>query len=383
MLILAGVSLNAIVGDNGILTQAQNAKIEAENASIKETVDQILVEAYAKEFDSQEDFVTWVNEKIAEKGLSDSARLQLADEGYVLTYGKGKRTIEYLTEDLGQGGNLVAVEGSSEEWDYVTQEGTLKVKLVAYKGSETSVTIPNIVDGKIVSAIGGNIFGEDSNGNGRNVQEVNFSDGLIEIDSQSFMGNTNLTTLGSFPSSLKKIGDAAFYNCSNMEAEVSNILKTTISYGSNVYKGCTKITGDIGIAMSVLIKETDTKIPDYLFSGMSGLTGTITIGRNIEEVGEHAFDGCSNVTGIDISNSDMLNKIGYRAFYNTINMTGSLAFKDGITIIEKEAFFYAGYAEGKNLTDLLLPSSLKTVGFQCFSRSGVTSVCFDCRKSSR
>ena len=36
LIILAGVSISTLVGDNGIITQAQNAKIETEKAEVKE-----------------------------------------------------------------------------------------------------------------------------------------------------------------------------------------------------------------------------------------------------------------------------------------------------------------------------------------------------------
>jgi len=39
MIILAGISINAIVGDNGVLAQAQNAKIRHEDESTKEQIE--------------------------------------------------------------------------------------------------------------------------------------------------------------------------------------------------------------------------------------------------------------------------------------------------------------------------------------------------------
>ena len=48
MLILAGVSLNAIVGDNGILTQAQNATIKSGMAVLEEYLQEEYVENYDK-----------------------------------------------------------------------------------------------------------------------------------------------------------------------------------------------------------------------------------------------------------------------------------------------------------------------------------------------
>ena len=395
--------MNAIIGDNGIITQATNAKIEAENAAIKERVDQILVEAYGKEFDSKEDFITWVNEQFQKEGLE--ATLQDDDNGYALVYGKDKKIIEYLSEDLGrsgEGGTMVAVTGSTDEWDYVTQEGTNKVKLTAYKGTDKNITIPNIVDGNLVSAIGGGIFGAYSDGNGRNVEEINFSDGLIEIDAQSFMNNKNLIKIGNFPKSLrtigkesfkecsnlvselslpntlKSVGEYAFYNCNKMPAEVENILRTTTSYGLYAFGYCSSISGDIATAMDVLISDDETVIPEYIFSGMSGLTGTITIGENIEEIGQYAFYGCSGLTGIDISDAKNLEIIGDYSFQETRYLGGNLNFGNSLHEIGTNAFYYSGDLSATGFENLYMPSSLNRVGYQAFRLSGVRNVVFDC-----
>lgn len=46
MLILAGVSLNATIGDNGIITQAQNAKLEVGMSALEEYLQQFYIENY-------------------------------------------------------------------------------------------------------------------------------------------------------------------------------------------------------------------------------------------------------------------------------------------------------------------------------------------------
>ena len=46
LLILAGVSLNAIIGENGILTNAQNAKIQNGMATLEEYLQEKYVEFY-------------------------------------------------------------------------------------------------------------------------------------------------------------------------------------------------------------------------------------------------------------------------------------------------------------------------------------------------
>ncbi|MBR2289348.1 MAG: hypothetical protein IJ867_01680 [Clostridia bacterium] len=63
MLILAGVSLNAIIGDNGIITNAQNAKIESGMAALEEWLQEKYVEYY-DEVDNYASKVDLLNAKI-------------------------------------------------------------------------------------------------------------------------------------------------------------------------------------------------------------------------------------------------------------------------------------------------------------------------------
>ena len=51
MLILAGVSLNAIIGDNGIITNAQNATIKTSIASLEEFLNEKYVDFEASDID--------------------------------------------------------------------------------------------------------------------------------------------------------------------------------------------------------------------------------------------------------------------------------------------------------------------------------------------
>ena len=46
MIVLASVSINAIVGDNGIITQAQNATVQNSIANLEEYLQELYVENY-------------------------------------------------------------------------------------------------------------------------------------------------------------------------------------------------------------------------------------------------------------------------------------------------------------------------------------------------
>jgi hypothetical protein len=255
----------------------------------------------------------------------------------------------------------------------------------------TSITIPNVIDGYLISGLGDQVFMDR-----KELKEVNFSEGLRTIGVKAFANCENLEKLGNFPKTLRYIGDYAFYDCSklttnieftdnmqsvgtqafygcsNITGTITNLLRTNVIYGQNVFSGCSKITGDIGEAMSVLIKSTDTKIPDNLFSGMTGLTGTVTIGSTIEEIGKMAFKGCQNITRLDINQASNLETIGDYAFYGCSNMSCELNFKDGIRKIGVSAFNWC------IISYLNIPKTVEEVGSSAFRYAYGTSVNLNC-----
>jgi len=115
MLILAAVSLNALVGDNGIVTQAQEAKMRSEDESLKEQVEMVLFEAAQLDFESDEDYLDWVNSAFQTNGLN--ASIAKTEDGYAVVYGKNRKSIEYRNEDLRVTARVEVVEGSSDMWE--------------------------------------------------------------------------------------------------------------------------------------------------------------------------------------------------------------------------------------------------------------------------
>ena len=72
MLILAGVSINAIVGENGVLTKAQNAKLSSEEAARLEELELILLEYNSSEFLGESDgFAAFLADKKADGTIQD------------------------------------------------------------------------------------------------------------------------------------------------------------------------------------------------------------------------------------------------------------------------------------------------------------------------
>ncbi len=69
LLILAGVSINAVIGDDGIIKKAQNSANLTKEAEVKEAINRTILEFYlTKDYETLEDFL----KAKAEDGSIDS-----------------------------------------------------------------------------------------------------------------------------------------------------------------------------------------------------------------------------------------------------------------------------------------------------------------------
>lgn len=103
MLILAGVSLNAIVGDNGIITNAQSANIKSGMAALEEWLQEKYVEYYSE----NENFAKkpeLLNDKIRNLLLQDGSRCYIIKDGKVY-YLINKTSLPKEIQEILVGGN--------------------------------------------------------------------------------------------------------------------------------------------------------------------------------------------------------------------------------------------------------------------------------------
>ena len=109
LLILAGISIGAITGDNGIINQSQSAKENTEIASEKEILDVSTINAMAKDrngYVTKDNLDPELDSNIG-KGKYESVEI---DEGIVVTFTESNRSY------------LVDTDGNVDEYEFVKDE---------------------------------------------------------------------------------------------------------------------------------------------------------------------------------------------------------------------------------------------------------------------
>ena len=148
LLILAGVSIATLTGDNGVLTQANNAKVSQIEGQVEEEVN-LAVQA-AKMYAEQKAVETstgWLASDVDNLGTSSNTEATDTVIGQLrkdLTTGKGYETIEPTTQVIGEGdpaateglptGYTTGVKITYKSSDYSSATNNMNASIVIYVG---------------------------------------------------------------------------------------------------------------------------------------------------------------------------------------------------------------------------------------------------------
>ena len=158
----------------------------------------------------------------------------------------------------------------------VKDDGTIEIEL--YRGEASEVVIPDTIDGKEVSVVGG--FG-----NHDEITSVVIPDTVNEISNNAFINCFNIASV-KMGANVEKIGSCAFDGCFTT-IELPN---TLTEIGESAFNG---------------IKLTELNLPDSLKTIGGGAfyrlnIETLTIPGSVEIVGEGSFSGCEQVKEVTI-----------------------------------------------------------------------------------
>lgn len=212
------------------------------------------------------------------------------------------------------------------------------------------------------------------------METVVLQNGLKNIKASAFdccyaLRNINI------PQSVDSIGDYAFRCCRSLES--ITLPNTPIILGIGVFNQCLALqTVDFGGApyipgnacqscsalTSVTFGNTNLqRINGYAFSGCTSLT-SITIPNSVTTIGEYAFNNCSNLPSIEIP--DAVTSIGANCFYGCSKLE-SVKLSQNVEEIPMSAFYQC-----KLLDNIEIPSSVKKIGANAFNECNLSNFKF-------
>ena len=170
---------------------------------------------------------------------------------------------------------------------------------------------------------------------------------VTSIAADAFKSCTSVTAV-TIPSSVKYIGDFAFYDCDKL-AKVT-MTDSVIEIGVGAFRGCDALN-------NVVLPASITTIADQLFWECSSLAN-ITFGNAVTVIGEGAFYNCDALAAITVPST--VTEVKAVAFYGcdalvditvpaSVTAVGDAAFAniaaEKVTFTAKTGSFFATYFE--------------------------------------
>ena len=351
LLLLAGISISLVLGDNGLIKKSKNARNESIIAQEK---DEIVVAyngakaAKLGENVTSSDLNTEFKANKTEAQAMGSSKIKVTftktGHLYVLNVSTGTiigpqtgeveekpilMKVNVSQEDIDNGNNVLNLSVDVEEGKEILVEygdGTEFTNTTQTGKKESISTTKLAVSKNIKLAI------------------------AISVPSGNCKAIHTYTTPGDYTVSIE--GEISGVYC-----DESKILKEIVQWGSYPLK--TMYFNESGLENidSNLPKGT-TSIGDEAFSRCIGLT-SITIPDSVTSIGNSAFSRCIGLTSITIP--DSVTSIGNSAFSRCTGLT-SITIPSSVTSIENMAFYKC-----TGLTSITIPSSVTSIGNSAFS----------------
>ena len=342
LLILAGISINLVLGENGIISKAQESRLKSDNATVSDSL-KMMIARYS--IDDMGEGKTDVLARLNSDGITDANDVINVPVlvGKKLGTGNGSGTSDvYVIEDnklcyydkkgkktdLGDIDNLQFSGDKQESGIFViTSDGTVYLKdrqsgfyTDKHEYSTKEVIIPSEINGIKVKKLGDYMFC-----NYHSLESVGIPDGITEI------------------------GNGVFYGC----WKIANIVipDNVKSIGKDAFLDCKKLT-------SVIIPDGVTSIGNLAFAGCSDLEN-IKMPKNIQYVGDSAFAGTKWLKTLPKGLLYFGNTL--YAYNGEIPQGTTIEIKDGVTRINGEAF-----SNQKGLIAIKIPDSVKNIGRSAF-----------------
>ena len=310
LLILAGVTIATLTGENGIITRANEATLSTKLSNYKEQLELYKTNKYVQNHNFIEETLT-----AGKKFLSYNTQEQ--EEG-------GKGNIKTIIQDISDE-YLEKLEVIKGELLINTQDRS-EIKVAQSLGIQ--VNPYDIRDGVLWSSNGNLLLMDEKTGS------LTIPDSVTAIGEGAFANLDGLKTI-IIPSTVKRIEKNAFTNNSTLETVIMQEKENAdgsvdgVEYiGVNAFKSCGNLK-NIQFAQNAL-KE----IANAAFWSCKNIE-TIEIPKNVTIISEYVFSDCINLKNIKLS--EKLTTIKAHAFGYCSNLE-SITIPESVTNIEISAF---------------------------------------------
>ena len=159
------------------------------------------------------------------------------------------------------------------ESEFVVDDGTYRIGIKAYLGNDTSITIPDKINGIEVSSIKEGCFKNS------NIESVTLPSSVTSIEQQSFYGCDNLKSINL--SNVKSIGTEAFTNCPSLT--------------DNIDLSSVEMISERGLAGTYFNTIDLPKCTDVGNSAFEDCTMQKIVLNNATNLGSNVFKNCKNI----------------------------------------------------------------------------------------
>ncbi len=319
LLILAGVSIGMLMGNNGIIINAQEARLSTELSKYKEQLELYISgkKIEDKNFDQEtlfagKDNLKYNTQKDGETGTIKTIYPDIKSN-YIekIQIKKGKIVLD--TKDKKE--IKVAIELGIEVNPYEIKDGELTASEdnLLLIDSNGTLKLP-----ESVTTIGEGAFANTAS-DGIELKKVIIPSTVREIKANAFNGNNQIEEIiieTKNGEGVIKIGDFAFANCTKLRA--IELPDTVITIGKNLFTRCyslqdvklSKNITEISYEMFLACKEIkEIEIPDGVTTIVSGGFNScinlnkIVLPSTLRRIESNSFSGCSNLNLIDTTDN--------------------------------------------------------------------------------
>ena len=308
LLIIAGVAISMLTGDDGIITNSTLAKLETEFSTYKEEVE------------------LYKNNKLIENNNFEGDSLSA-----------GKTSLEYNTKPEDEEGTIQTVIKDLNENElnkFIIINGKLYIISTDKKEIKAAQNIGiSVMPYEITEE--GELLSSDLNLALQNEDTIIIPDIVTSIADGAFSGIDGVKTV-IIPGSVEKIGANAFSYNSTLETII--IEDGVKEIGESAFRSCKNIK-------KVIIPDTVTSIGKYGFLHCTNLE-EIKLSNNIKKLEESLFWGCTNLKTIDIP--ETVETIDISVFYDCKSLN-NIIIPESVKEIDWAAFAFC-----KNLTNMTI-----------------------------